>query len=187
MRQCIMLLLLISAALASCNNDSRNVGEQRLRNENLQLRQQVDSLKDLISRSSRRMEGDTVLTLPEDKPVNNKGGFAGKHSLTLQWIGWDKPGSVSIVPAENGWYTISGKQANNENYLKINGRIKPLTENELEFEGEIESRVLSLNNGEPCLKTGKRSFKATGDRQYWRLQDMNNCDGATVDYIDIYF
>ena len=53
--------------------------------------------------------------------------------------------------------------------------------------GEIETQVDHLNNGEPYLKTGKKLFKATGTRQYWRLQDMINCDGATTDYVDIYF
>ena len=182
-----IIVLLISSGFLSCTNKSGAKNEERLRTENFQLRQQVDSLKDLISKSTRKIEGDTILRLPENESENDIGGIAGKHNLTMQWIGWDRPGSVTIIPAENGWYTISGKQANKENYLKINGRIKPVNEKELEFEGEIETRIESIYNGKPCLKTGKRLFKATGDRQYWRLQDMINCDASTTDYIDIYF
>jgi hypothetical protein len=181
-----LLTLLVTATFASCNNKSGNTTEQRLRTENFQLRQQVDSLKGLISKSEK-VEGDTVLLLPEESGKNSKGGFAGKHNLTLQWIGWDNPGSVTIAPAENGWYTISGQQVKGENYLKINGRIKPVNPQELEFDGEVETRISNINNGEPCLKTGKKAFKATGDHQYWRLQDMTNCQGRIVDYIDIYF
>ena len=185
MKPIILFLLLIP--FASCSNNSGNNNEERLRTENFQLRQQVDSLKDLISKSTRKIGGDTILKLPENKALNTKEGFVGKHNLTLQWIGSDKPGSVTIVAAENGWYTISGTQTNNDSYLKINGRIKPLNEKELDFEGEIETRVPGINKGEPCLKTGKKTFKAPDDRQYWRMQDMKNCDGSTVDYIDLYF
>ena len=182
-----IFVLFISSAFISCTNRSGAKNEERLRTENFQLRQQVDSLKNLISKATRKTEGDTILRLPESEAANDRGGLAGKHNLTLQWIGWDRPGSVTIVPVENGWYTISGKQANKENYLKINGRIRPVNERELEFEGEIETRIESIYDGQPCLKTGKRLFKATGDRQYWRLQDMINCDATTTDYVDIYF
>lgn len=183
-----IFLLFAACVLASCGSNTGDSTEQRLRTENFEMRRQIDSLKNLIGKSARKTLGDTILKLQEEKLVNsNANGFAGKHALTLQWISWDEPGNVTIVPAENGWYTISGKQARNEDYVKITGRIKPVNEKELEFEGEIETRVESINNGEPCLKTGKRIFKATGTRQYWRLQDMNNCEGPTIDYVDIYF
>lgn len=181
-----ILFLFVSLTFTSCSNNPGNTNEQRLRTENFELRQQIDSLRNLISKFNR-IEADTLLKLPEEKPVTNDGGFTGTHALSLQWIGWDKPGTATIIPAENGWYTITGKQEKNEDYLKINGRIRPLNERELEFIGEIETLITHLNNGQPCLKTGKKSFKATGDRQYWRLQDMNNCEGSTLDYIDIYF
>lgn len=183
----LLLSLLVTFTFASCTNKPGDTTEERLRTENFELRQQNDSLRNLISKSTRKIEGDTILMLPEATPANSNGELTGKHPLTLQWISWDKPGSVTIIPAENGWYTITGKQENKQNYLKINGRVKPLNAKELEFEGEIETRIESINNNEPCLKTGKKLFKATGDRKYWRLQDMINCDGTTTDYVDIYF
>lgn len=183
----ILLSLFLISTFAACTNKPGNTTEERLRTENFELRQQNDSLRNLISTSTRKIEGDTVLMLQDAKPMTNNGEFRGKHALTLQWIGFDKPGSVTIVPAENGWYTITGKQENGQNYLKINGRLKPLNARELEFDGEIETRIESINNNNPCLKTGKKLFKATGERKYWRLQDMTNCDGTTTDYVDIYF
>ena len=186
MMKLLIYLFFILSTLATCKNPAPN--EERLRTENFILRQQIDSLKNLIRKTDQPTESDTILKLPEDKPSIDGDSFAGKHSLTLQWISWDEPGSVLIVPALNGWYTISGKQANRENYVKINGRIRPLSEQELEFEGEIETLIKTINNGKPCLKTGKKIFLATGSRQYWRLQDMANCEGNnTIDYIDIYF
>lgn len=181
------LLLFLTGFFVACGGDTGNSSEQRLRTENFELRQQVDSLKNLISKLNPKAESDTLLKLPDVKSERTGDEFAGKHSLTLQWISWDEPGTVTVVPAGNGWYTISGKQARNENYVKITGRIKPVNKQELEFDGEIETRITSINSGEPCLKTGKKIFKATGTRKYWRLQDMLNCDSLTTDYVDIYF
>lgn len=161
--------------------------EQRLRTENFELRKENDSLKSLIAKSSRTFEGDTIQKLPEQVPQSSNPTFLGKHALTLQWIGWDKPGSVTITADNDGWYSINGTQiGGNGNYLKINGQIKPLNNQELEFEGKIETRVDHINAGEPCIRTGKKLFKATGMRKYWRLQDMISCDGTTTDYVDIY-
>ncbi|NEU08718.1 hypothetical protein GZH53_10380 [Flavihumibacter sp. R14] len=186
MNKLLVLLALFVFSISSCTSNTEN--EHRLRTENLELRQEVDSLKDVISKSTRHTGGDTVLKLTENANTKDQGSFTGQHALTLQWISWDQPGSVTIIPSENGWYTIAGQQTKNDDYLKITGRIKPLNERELEFIGEIETRVSHLNNGEPCLKTGRKFFKATGSREYWRLQDMSNCESAsTLDYIDIYF
>ena len=186
MNKLLVLLAPFVLLISSCSNNAEN--EHRLRTENLKLHQEVDSLKDLIEKSRRQTGGDTILKLKTESAVREKSSFSGTHAVTLQWISWDEPGTVTIIPSENGWYTITGRQAKNEDYLKITGRIKPLNEHELEFEGEIETRVTHLNNGEPCLKTGKKIFKTNGSREYWRLQDMSNCESAsTLDYIDIYF
>ena len=37
-----------------------------------------------------------------------------------------------------------------------------------------------------CLRDGTYEFRVTGRRRYWRLQQMEACDGLT-DYVDIYF
>ena len=115
-----LVSLFMTVIFASCTSKPGNTTEERLRTENFELRQQNDSLRNLISKSTRTLEADTVLTLPETKVSNSDGELTGKHPLTLQWISWDKPGSVTIIPAENGWYTITGKQENKNNYLKIN-------------------------------------------------------------------
>ncbi len=186
MRHIFILPFIAIVALSGCKSNTQE-NEQRLRSENLELRQEIDSLKKVISKGSRQIKADTVLNMDSAKALTDDDGFAGKHLLTLQWISWDEPGSVNILPAENGWFTISGRQVKGSSYLKISGRIKPLNAQELQFDGEIETRIESINSGEPCLKTGEKIFKATGTRKYWRLQDMINCEGGTVDYIDIYF
>ena len=40
--------------------------------------------------------------------------------------------------------------------------------------------------GRNCLRDGTYEFRITGRRRYWRLQQMEQCDGLT-DYVDIYF
>lgn len=177
--------------LNACTSKPGQSNEQRLRLENFELRKENDSLKNIIVKANRSFEADTIQKIKPDKSVIRQyPTLVGKHGLTLQWISWDEPGSVTIVLAENGWYAINGSQKgkNPNNYVKINGRIKPITDRELEFEGEIETQIESINGGKPCLKTGKKIFKATGERKYWRLQDMLNCEGNMVtDYVDIYF
>jgi hypothetical protein len=119
--------------------------------------------------------------------------LAGRHKLSLQWISWEYFGFVDFVKTGENIYEISGyqdgKKSNGECdncYLKINGSIKKITDKELVFSGRIESSVHYIQNGIPCVKEGTFTFKSTQGRKYWRLQEMNGCDGVT-DYVDIYF
>ena len=187
----LLLLLLVCTVLFSCRKKAGNTTEQKLRTENLELRQENDSLKRLLAQNAIRLEADTLAKEPVDDAPSQGGDIAGKHALTLQWIGWDHPGSVTATPAANGWYRITGEQndpKNKDNYLRIDGRIRHIGERELEFHGTIETKVDMINSGKPCVRTGRKIFKATGTRKYWRLQDMINCEGGLVtDYVDIYF
>ncbi len=114
----------------------------------------------------------------------------GKHSFTIQWIAFDKasPGSVMIKSLGNGEYSIEGEQRDNakKDYVTIKGTIQAAGR-QLYFDGKIVSRVSYINNGNPCESTGPAVFKASGQRKYWRLQQMLNCDGESTDYIDIFF
>ncbi|MGB4397904.1 MAG: hypothetical protein WBJ10_00945 [Daejeonella sp.] len=185
MKQATLFLLAILFTF-SCKPKAGDTAEQRLREENFDLKKKNDSLKLIIEKAQRTYEGDTIQKLPDSSPKNTEPTFAGQHDLTLQWISWDKPGSVIITPSENGWHSILGAQTNEESYLRIEGKISPINERELEFDGKIEHNVHS-GAGKSCIKTGKQLFKATGTRKYWRLQNMLNCDGTTTDYVDIYF
>lgn len=113
----------------------------------------------------------------------------GKHLITLQWIGVEKPGVVMITEKVNGIYSIKGKQENaSGDMVSIEGSIWVINAKELKFDGNILSQVSFINGGKPCLREGVQTFKATGTRKYWRLQKMINCEGGMVtDYIDIYF
>ncbi|MFB5945923.1 hypothetical protein [Albibacterium profundi] len=158
---------------------------------------------------------DSSLTFPQDnvitadtvdipagaqdaQPSSNDGvpdstSFAireGTHYLTLQWISWDELGEAEIEYLGDNKYSIVGEQRNpdNNDYLKINGTLEPISDKKLIFEGIVESQIEHLNQGEPCLKEGPIIFESTKNREYWRMQDMENCEGGmVVDYVDIYF
>lgn len=172
---------------ASCKPNTGDTADQHLRQENFELRKENDSLKAVIEKSERTFEGDTIQKAPEVVPTSPSPTIAGRHDLTLHWISWEKVGSAMITTSDNGWYNIKGSQTGEKGiYLRVEGKIKPLNDRELEFDGKIEHNV-HANPGEPCVKTGKQLFKATGTRKYWRLQNMISCDGTTTDYVDIYF
>lgn len=119
------------------------------------------------------------------KPVRT-----GWHSFTIQWISFKeaKPGKVYIKKIGDAEYSIEGAQTDpkSKEYVTIKGTFYNKGRI-LKFNGKIVSKINSINGGEPCELNGLSIFKASGERKYWRLQQMLNCDGETTDYIDIFF
>ncbi|RZK00660.1 MAG: hypothetical protein EOO43_25105 [Flavobacterium sp.] len=114
----------------------------------------------------------------------------GKHSFTIQWITFNKsnPGNVYIKEIGDEEYSIEGEQRDvkSKEYVTIKGTF--LNQGSiLKFNGTIISKINHINGGQPCELKGLSIFKASGKRQYWRMQQMLNCDGETTDYIDIFF
>ncbi len=189
------ILFTSALLLFSCKPKTGDTADQHLRQQNFELKKENDSLKAIIEKSERTFEGDTIQKTPEVVPSNPTpnptpnpiSSIAGKHQLTLHWISWERPGSAMITASADNLYNIKGRQNGEKGiYLTIEGKIKPLNDRELEFDGKIAHNV-HANLGEPCVKTGKQIFKATGTRKYWRLQNMISCDSTTTDYVDIYF
>ncbi|WP_101774555.1 hypothetical protein [Pasteurella oralis] len=116
--------------------------------------------------------------------IENK--LIGKHKLSLQWVSWEKLGSVDILRDADG-LSIEGIQELNGNFVSLFGRIKVIDENAFLFTGEIVTRVDHINNGKACTRQGTYEFRATGKRKYWRLQQMENPCELVADYVDVYF
>jgi len=119
--------------------------------------------------------------------------LVGEHMLTLQWLGWgDLSGAGKLVVEDAGdTLPMRGEQRgvgeNAGDYLRIDGRIVAASRDGFVFEGEILTRVHHIANGGECRRSGTFTFRATGKRRYWRLQEMQSpCDSAT-DYVDVYF
>ena len=114
----------------------------------------------------------------------------GRHKLSLQWVSWDNFGIASVTN-RRGVYSILGEQKGHgktdSDFVKIDGTITSINEKEFAFTGKIITQVSHINGGKPCLRDGDFTFKITGKRKYWRLQQMDNpCDPVT-DYVDVYF
>ena len=114
----------------------------------------------------------------------------GRHKLSLQWVSWDYFG-VATVTNRRGVYFVKGEQtgrgATKSDFVKLDGTITSIDEKEFGYRGKIITQVSHINGGKPCVRDGVFTFKITGKRRYWRLQQMDSpCDTAT-DYVDIYF
>lgn len=120
--------------------------------------------------------------------VKARAMIVGRHKLSLQWISWDYFGTASVVNRNDVLY-LKGEQKSRENsdFVKLDGVIVSIDEKEFVFNGTITTQISHIANGDPCERTGEMTFRITGKRKYWRLQEMDNpCDDVT-DYIDIYF
>ena len=149
-------------------------------------------LKRIIYTSLIILAGFGAAVFAQEKTIvgdaNAKKMLFGKHLLSLQWIGWDYFGTANVTD-KAGILHLKGeqKQHNGSDFVKIDGAITSIDENEFKFNGTIVMQISHINGGEPCTRTGEMTFAITGKRKYWRLQEMTNpCDQAT-DYVDIYF
>lgn len=125
--------IIIAALLVCCNDPGNSLapGNKQLQNEN-------DSLANIVAQGKK----DSHVVVKTDTAVAAS-EKAGVHPVSLQWIGWDKKGEAAISPLGDGWYSIKGEQLNAEkDHLAIEGKIRRLSEKELEFEGVIETAVL---------------------------------------------
>jgi hypothetical protein len=106
--------------------------------------------------------------------------------MTLQWISFESParGRVHVTERE-GFVHLRGSQSGNGGELTLDGDVLSIDRTSFTFRGEI-SIVDTPDPGRNCLRDGVFEFRVTQRRRYWRLQQMEACDGLT-DYVDIYF
>jgi hypothetical protein len=112
----------------------------------------------------------------------------GRHKLSLQWISWDYFGSATVTN-RRGTYYLKGEQKGRgkTDFVKVDGIVTQIDTKEFSFDGTITTQVSHINGGKPCERTGTMTFRITGKRKYWRMQQIDNpCDQA-ADYVDIYF
>jgi hypothetical protein len=117
-----------------------------------------------------------------------KAMLLGRHRLSLQWISWDYFGTATVTE-RRGVLFLKGEQKGrgSSDLVRIDGRITSVDAKQFTFDGKVVMRISHINGGEPCEREGEMTFKITGKRKYWRMQEMDNpCDEAT-DYVDIYF
>jgi hypothetical protein len=124
----------------------------------------------------------TVVRSPKGKQR-----LLGPHRLSLQWISWDYFGQATITEDQGQLY-LNGKQTARKgtDFMTIDGFITSVDNREFTVRGEIVTQISHINGGKTCTREGEFTFKITGKRKYWRMQQIDNpCDEA-ADYVDIY-
>lgn len=184
--------------LFSCSKEKTEIVRDTNSETLSKQQKEIDSLKKVIAeRNSDSTDAygsipditDPVLGNQEDGTENPSPepplkDLSGKHSLTLHYISWDKPGIINFKKTGNNTYDVAGKQQIKDEYVTVNGKITQISPLELKFEGTI---VTNTELDGKCVRKGTKTFLSTKDRKYWRMQEMENCKGPSVDYIDIYF
>lgn len=128
----------------------------------------------------------------QEKTVVNsqsaKAMLLGKHKLSLQWISWDYFGAATVTNRKGVFY-LKGeqKQRGGTDFVKIDGVITEINAKNFKFDGTITTQVSHINGGLPCERTGEMTFRITGKRKYWRLQEIDNPCDEVADYVDIFF
>lgn len=112
----------------------------------------------------------------------------GRHKISLQWISWDYFGTA-VVTNSAGVYRLKGEQKGRRStdFVSIDGVVKQIDSKQFTFDGKIITQVTHINGGKPCERNGEMTFRITGKRKYWRLQQIDNPCDEVADYIDIYF
>lgn len=129
----------------------------------------------------------------QEKTVVNSAGarqmLLGKHQLSLQWIDFYKYFGTAIVTNRGGVYYLKGehRQRGGTDFVTVDGVITQIDAKEFKFDGKIITQVSHNNGGNPCERNGEMTFKITGARKYWRLQEMQSPCGTETDYVDIFF
>lgn len=110
----------------------------------------------------------------------------GAKGITLQWIDWNRRGSVNARMVD-GRILLTGSQraATGPGRLFIDGWVSEVGPDYFTFEGTI--RITDApDGGRRCEANKSWRFAITQNRPYWRLREFEWCDGLT-DYVDIYF
>lgn len=125
----------------------------------------------------------TIVTSPSMKRL-----LLGGHHLSLQWVSWDRFGRVTITERAGTLYIVGEQKSGPDNdFVRIDGIVTRVDAKEFHFRGTITTQVSHINGGRPCVREGDFTFAIKANRQYWRLQQMDNPCEAVTDYVDVYF
>lgn len=118
----------------------------------------------------------------------------GAQSMSLQWISWNWRGRIEVLQTGD-LMTIKGGQDSAKapanagdlgtGRVTIDGVVTEIGADYFLFDGDVIITD-SPDIGRSCERSGPMEFRVTQNRLYWRLQQMEQCDGLT-DYVDIYF
>ncbi|HEX7853161.1 MAG TPA: hypothetical protein VF503_05640 [Sphingobium sp.] len=123
-------------------------------------------------------------TIIRDQAAANR--LLGNEGITLQWIDWDHRGDLDVaMPGDTIFLKGGQHRASGPGALTLDGRVTEINATSFRFHGRIVITD-TPDIGRNCVRDGDFTFAITQNRKYWRLQEMEMCDGLT-DYVDIYF
>jgi hypothetical protein len=128
---------------------------------------------------------------PERTTVNDRTALTRlmrNSGITLQWLSFESPARGHVVATmRNGLLHLSGAQdaRSGSGRVTLDGDVLSIDPRSFSFRGHIVITD-APDRGRNCVRDGTYEFRATGVRRYWRLQDIEACDGL-ADYVDVYF
>lgn len=165
------ILLLISViSIFSCSKKENQLTPIKSVEE-----KKIDSINEF-----RKKYNDSVSIL---NAKNQFRDLSGKHQFSHS--SFSNKGNVDFKNIGKDLYEISGSVKSGKNYVKIEGEIKMVSEEFLNFTGKITQSIEENDGGKIDVRTQKTSFAKKGNQQYWRLQNRLNSSGFT-DNTDIY-
>lgn len=164
--------------------------EERVRFEeqaNIRLARLESMQHDAQIAQSIMVEALSAQRLPLDRRLVER--LKRNSGITLQWIGWNERGTLAVTESRDGVVSLNGRQtsADGLSALSLEGRVVLTTPTAFVMVGTID---VDLHRYPPrCRRDGAFTFRATGNRRYWRLVEKTRpcATYGDLDYVDIYF
>lgn len=119
--------------------------------------------------------------------------------LTLQWLeSYGEPPRGEVTASWiDGVLHLRGEQRGTDGaFVRIDGVVTRIEPRRFQFRGRIaydlppvayEFNGPQVTERRRCELDGDFAFFASGQRRYWRWQQMEACGNGTTDYVDLYF
>ncbi len=159
-------LLILCILSVSCENKKIEANKEVLN---------IDSINNI-----RQKYNDSIAVL---NAKNKQADWSGTHQLKHNMI--SGTGKILFKNIGRDLYQVSGNLSAGQDYLKINGEIKVVSDEYLNFSGTVVQSIAENDGGKIDKRTKKTSFARKGMAPYWRFQNKINSAGF-ADEIDIY-
>lgn len=165
-----IILLLSGILIISCSKKENQHAAAKSAEE-----KKIDSINE-----HRRKYNDSIAI---KNTKNHFRDLSGDHRFSHS--AFSNNGNVNFKNIGRDLYEVSGNLKSGKDYARIEGEIKTVSEEFLNFTGKITQSIQENDNGKIDIRSKKTSFHKAGNQKFWRLQNRQNSSGFT-DNIDIY-
>lgn len=165
-----IMLFILCVTFISCSKKIQNAEISKTN---------TDKMTDSIN-SAREKHNDSIRIL------NSKNQFedlSGNH--VMKHSSFSKNGNAIFTNIGRDLYKVTGGIKKGKNFVKMEGEIKMVSAEYLNFTGKITQSISENDNGKIDVRSRKTSFAKKGKTAYWRLQNSVNNAGFK-DNIDLY-